>query len=1051
MFRKSSFLTAGVILLATVWVNAQITTAAIGGEVTDANQEPVAGAVVTAVHKPSGSRYDAVTNAEGRYTIRGMRAGGPYEVEISSLGAENDLTDGIELSLGETFRHSVRLKKSFVQLDEVVVTGRTGVENTRTGAAAVMTAAQIGRMPSITHGIADVIRLNPHVRVSNDGAMYFNGSNNRYNSFRIDGVPNNDAYGLADNGFNGGQAGTQPVSMETIEQLRISVAPFDVRRSGFTGGAIDAITKSGTNDFHGVVYGYGNNQRLIGGRYRLAGGGVSDEFTRQYEYQAGITAGGPIVRDKLFFFAHYERSGKTYRNPYSIGAAASMIDAAQAAAILQKLEETAAEQGVVYRGNLAAGDVSAKSDKAGIKLDWNLSRRHKASLRWSLVSARQLNGASDASFLNASSFSYDFVSETASFVVELQSRLSHKLSNECRASYVRVRDRREPGGAPFPMVQIGNVGDGALNLGNDRSSMANRLDQDIWSVTDNLTWYVGKHALTLGTHNEFYRFSNLFIQDAYGSYFFSSPDDFYAGNIRQYRFAQANTEVTGNPRWAAAFGAGMLGFYAQDNFGVNRTLDLTLGIRIDIPLFFDTPAENAPFNEFMASKNLGYRTNSRLSSTPMLSPRIGFRWNIGARDEYIVRGGAGIFTGRIPFVWLSNNFANTGVQLSTYVADNPAGLPLILDPTKQGQNTERLTAGGSQTINVFDPDFVFPQELRADLAVDFRLGGIRWTAEAVWSKTLNDVFYQNIAVEPTGETLGEIHPSLGFDRRPMLRKTEGAEAYNGIYLLRNTNRGYAYSLSLSAERRFGFGLDIMASYTYSESKTSNNGTTSVAASNWQANYTAADPNVAETGYSPFRVPHRIHAALFYTKNWNAHHTTTVGLTYIGSSGIPYSVCYDGDPNGDGAYNDLIYIPTDAEVDRMHFRATTDFTASQQQSNFKTWLAKDGYTKEHRGEYYRRNGGRKSFENHFDFHLAHRFGFRIGKAMRGLELSLDIVNIGNLFSKDWGRTSVSTVYYNPVIYKGDGEFQFLHDADYDMHAYDDYYSRWRGQIGAKFLF
>lgn len=1048
---KKGFLLAAFFLSVAIPLHAQITTAAIGGEVTDAQGRPVIGATVTAVHEPSGTRYAAAANADGRYVIRGMRAGGPYRVEIACFGMVDNRTGGITLRLGETFRHDAVLEEASLQLGEIVVTSRSGIENTRTGAASSVTAAEIGRMPSIAHGIADAIRLNPHVRVAPDGTISFNGINNRYNSFRIDGVINNDAYGLADNGFNGGQAGTQPVSMETVEQLQISVAPFDVRQSGFTGGTVNAITRSGTNDFHGSVYGFGNNRHLIGRSYRMRNGASATRLTDRYEYRAGLTAGGPVVADKLFFFVHYERAGKTYRNPYSVGAAASMIDAGKAADVLQRLSEMAAEQGVAYRGTLDAADVYAASDKAGVRLDWNLSDRHKASFRWSLVSARQLNGASDADHLNASSFSYDFVSLTDSYVLELQSRLSNSVSNEFRVSCVRVRDRREPGADPFPMVQVGNVGDGTLNLGNDRSSMVNRLDQTIWSFTDNLTWYVGKHALIAGTHNEFYRFSNLFIQDAYGSYFFDSPDDFYAGNIRQYRFAQANTEVTGDPRWAAAFGAGMLGFYIQDNFGVSRSLDLSLGIRVDIPLIFGTPAENAPFNEFMVAINRDCRTDVRMGISPLFSPRFGFRWNIRGADRCVVRGGAGIFTGRIPFVWLSNNFANTGVQFSTFVADNPTDLPIVLDPAKQAQQVGKLTAGGSQTINVADRAFVFPQDLRADLAVDFGLGGFRWTAEVICSKTLNDVFYRNIAVEPKGRSLGETYPSLDFDRRPMLGQIEGADRYNGIYLLGNTHRGYTCSFSLTAQRSFDFGLDITASYTWLRSVSANNGTTAVAASNWQANYTASDPNIAETGYSPFHIPHSVHAAVFYTKNWNANHTTTIGLTYAGSSGIPYSVCYNGDLNGDGAYNDLLYIPTDAQVDRMRFTATADYTARQQQTNFKAWLARDGYTKGHRGEYYRRNGGRKPFENHFDFHFAHRINFRIGKAMRGVEFSLDLVNVGNLFCKAWGRTSVSTVYYNPVTYKGGGNFQFLHDADYDMHAYDDYYSRWRGQLGVRFIF
>ena len=345
---KKGFLLAAFFLSVAIPLHAQITTAAIGGEVTDAQGRPVIGATVTAVHEPSGTRYAAAANADGRYVIRGMRAGGPYRVEIACFGMVDNRTGGITLRLGETFRHDAVLEEASLQLGEIVVTSRSGIENTRTGAASSVTAAEIGRMPSIAHGIADAIRLNPHVRVAPDGTISFNGINNRYNSFRIDGVINNDAYGLADNGFNGGQAGTQPVSMETVEQLQISVAPFDVRQSGFTGGTVNAITRSGTNDFHGSVYGFGNNRHLIGRSYRMRNGASATRLTDRYEYRAGLTAGGPVVADKLFFFVHYERAGKTYRNPYSVGAAASMIDAGKAADVLQRLSEMAAEQGVVF-------------------------------------------------------------------------------------------------------------------------------------------------------------------------------------------------------------------------------------------------------------------------------------------------------------------------------------------------------------------------------------------------------------------------------------------------------------------------------------------------------------------------------------------------------------------------------------------------------------------------------------------------------------------------------------------------------------------------------
>lgn len=1036
--------------------NAQVTTANIRGKVVDNHRDPIVGATVLATHLPSGTRYGGITNADGLYTIQGMRTGGPYRVVISFIGMKTSETNGIYLQLGEIFRHDVGMAETTQLLDEVVVNAKNGRDNSKTGAAMNITATEINRMPSISHSIADAIRMNPQIRTANDGAIYFLGTNNRYNSFRIDGVMNNDVYGLAANGSNGGQAGTQPVSLETIEQIQISIAPFDIRQSGFTGGSVNAITKSGTNEFHGSLYGFGNNEKLIGNRYRLMNGNTSEKYPNRYEYQAGITLGGPIVRNKLFFFANYEKADKTFENPYAIGSAASRTDATEAKALLQKLQEMAIAQGTTYTGSLEATDVYTRSDKAGIKLDWNINDKQKLSLRWSVVSAKQMNSASLAATLNASDFSYDFISRTHSFVAELQSRLSDKISNEFRASYVRVRDRRQPG-PPFPLIQISNVGDGTLNLGNDRSSMANTLDQDIWSFTDNLTWYTGKHAFVVGTHNEFYHFTNLFIQDAYGSYFFDSPDDFYAGRIQQYRFAQANVAVTGNPRWAAAFGSGIVGFYVQDHFSVTDGLDLTLGLRMDIPLFFDTPAENVAFNNFMASKGWDYKTNSRLNSTPLFSPRLGFRWSMGQAGKQVLRGGVGIFTGRIPYVWLSNNFSNTGIQLSVYSVGNSTEYPeatrdlaFILDPDKQVQNAERMTASGSQTINVFDRNFKLPQNLRANLALDFTLGGIRWTAEAIYSKTLHDITYQNLAVDLTGKTLGETIPELSFEQRPLLSKIDGAENYTGIYVLKNTGRGYTYNLSLSGQKKFGFGLDINASYTYMKSMSQNNGTSSVAQSNWQYNYTFHNPNRAELASSSFNIPHTVRASVFYTRKWKKDQSTTIGLLYNGSCGIAYNVCYNGDLNGDTGYNDLIYIPTDAEVDRMSFTPASDYTAEQQRANFKAWLGSDEYMKKHRGEYFERNAGNEKFKHHFDLHLSHDVHFMLGKSKRRVELSLDIINMGNMLNKAWGHTSASYGYYNPINYKGDGNFQFLHNADYNMRSYNDYYSRWRGQIGLRLV-
>lgn len=1054
MLKRLRIVFTVMLVLAAVSVNAQVTTASMGGKVTDTSDEVIIGATVQAIHEPSGTRYGAVTNVDGRYSIQGMRAGGPYKVEISYIGYETVVFTGVSLKLGETTNVSTKIKESAELLGEVLIVGKAGVDATKTGAAMSMNSADLNRMPSISHGISDMVRMNPQVSVAQNGAMSFAGTNNRYNSFQIDGAMNNDVFGLTANGSNGGQAGTQPVSMETIEQIQVNIAPFDVRQSGFTGGAINAVTKSGTNTFHGSAYGFGNNQSLIGRKYKMMNGKTSDKYTDQTEYQAGITIGGPIIKDKLFFFANYEKASQTYPNPYGVGATASRVDGDVANDIMDKIKEMAAQQGVAYNGSYSSEDVYTKSDKAGVKLDWNINSKHNASIRWSLVSAKQLNAASGATSLNSSDYSYDFASKTNTFIAELQSRFTDNISNELRASYVRVRDERQPGAA-FPMITINNVGDGTLNLGNERSSMANRLDQDIWSLTNNLTWYQGNHTFTFGTHNEIYSFCNLFIQDYYGSYYYNSPEDFFAGKINRYRHNNTLTAATGNNAlWEPSFSAGQLGFYAQDKWNVTDNFDLTYGIRMDIPIFFDKPMENAAFNEFSAAQGWGMKTNQKLSSTPLFSPRVGFRWNIDESNKFVLRGGLGIFTGRIPFVWLSNNFTNTGMTMNTYNTYSCTDLSLILDPNKQIDNASKLTSG-TQTINVFADDFKFAQNLRLNVGFDFELAGIDWTAEAIYSKTLNDILYQNLAYEANGNTLGGTIAGMEFDQRPMFSTVAGANAYYGIYALSNTSKGYTYNLSLQGRKSFDFGLDAMASYTFTRSKSVNNGTSSVAASNWNYNYTYNNPNSPELGFSAFNVPHRIQASVYYHKDYAKSWTTTVGLLYTGNSGAPYSIYYNGDLNGDSSNgNDLIFIPTDAQIDAMPFATNDRYTVDAQRANMKAWIANDDYMSKHRGEYFERNADNAPFEHHFDFHFAQKYSFKVGKTLHALELSFDILNVGNMFNKEWGRytSTGSAQYFSPITYNAKTKnFNFLHDADYNMRSYSDYYSRWRGQIGLKYTF
>ena len=1068
MQKRLQLLIAMLVLVVSVAM-AQVTTSGISGKVTSQGEE-VIGATVTATHQPSGTVYRAVTNKDGRYSIQGMRPGGPYKVEVSYIGYQPKTFKDVSLNLGESQNLSCTLQEDARELQEVVVSGKAGLNGTKTGAAQSINAQQIAEMPSISHSIADIVRLNAQVSTNGQsGAMSFAGINNRYNSFQIDGVVNNDVFGLSTTGSNGGQANTQPVSMETIDQVQINIAPFDVRQGGFTGGAINAVTKSGTNDFHGSAYYYGNNEDLVGRHYKMQDGTFGKPIEDESERQFGFTLGGPIVKNKLFFFANYENNKKTWPTQYGYGSEDAKFKDVDGTfttvdKILAAIEDLAQRQGLNYHPVWSNEEKFEKSQKAGVKLDWNINEFNKFSIRWSYVDAKRNLGLGTISSLYTTDHLYEFKSKTHSFAAELQSRLSPSLNNEARLSYVRVRDKRTSGTA-FPSISISQVNKGSVGIGNEANSMANGLDQDVYTFEDNLTWLRGSHAFTFGTHNEVYKFSNLYLNSLYGAYTFNSPQDFFdvvngtadGSKIASYTVTQGNIDVTGKALWAPSFSAAQLGFYLQDKWDATNNFQLTYGLRMDIPVFFDTPTENPDFNKWAADNDYSFKTNRKLSSTPMWSPRIGFRWDIKNDRKFILRGGVGIFTGRIPFVWLSNSFGNTGIQTSKFSVQKNKNVQLILNPNEQSINTDNLKAQqGGQEVDVFEKNFKFAQNLRLNLGFDFNLLGIDWTAEAIFSKTLNDVYYKNLAYEESGKTVGQ-ELGMPWDNRPAYQKVKSASQYSNIFAMYNTSKGYSYNLSLQGTKHFAFGLDLSASYTFTQSKSINSATASQASSNWYNTHTYRFSNKPELGNSAYNIPHLVKASAFYHLNWGPKKlfTTTVGIIYQGQSGSPYSLVYNGDLNGDGCRsNDLMYIPTDEEIDKMQFTTVNGIKPEQQRQNLKEWLANTRYVKNHRGEFYKRYADNLPFESHFDFHFDQKFGIKVGKNVHRLEVSMDIMNVANLLNKKWGRTlssSYGSEFIKPLTYNGDGTFQFSKAPTDPMQYASDYYSRWRGQIGVKYTF
>lgn len=1048
MIKKMRFLTVALSLMIATVMNAQVTTSSMSGRVTD-KEGAVIGATVVATHQPSGSTYGTVTNMDGRYVLTGMRVGGPYKIEVSYIGFGTDTKSDVSLSLGENYEYSVVLKEETVSLGEVVIVGDRGAvfNSQRTGAATNFNRTAIDQTPSISRSIFDVTRLTPQASAAGAG-ISFAGSNNKYNSFQIDGTVNNDVFGLSSSGTNGGQSGANPISLEAIEEVQVVIAPFDVRQSGFTGGGVNAITKSGTNKFHGSLYNYFNNQNFVG---TTPGKDVEErtKLSKQSSNTYGVTLGGAIVKNKLFFFTNYEHVKETYPSSYNVGDG-SNITAEEANLVINKLKEISSGYD---GGGYGAIDVPTKSDKFLARMDWNINNVHKLTARYSYLNARRLVFSNSANNLNLNNSGYYMNNKTHSVVAELNSRFSPEWSNELRIGYTQVRDFREIMGTPFPYVRIRLDNNRNIYLGSERYSVANTLDQDIFTISDNLTWLRGNHQITFGTHNEFFKMKNLFIRENYGSYDYvldnfmkiGTPEE-AAAPPRQYDYSFSREDITGSKRWAPSFGSAQLGFYVQDEWAVNNLFKLTMGLRADIPLFFDKPGANTTFNELALAQEYKIATDQMPKTRVLFSPRVGFRYHANENRTTLIRGGLGIFTGRVPFVWISNSFSNTGVEYSRTRIPNGGFAGPIADGFQfqaNPQNQYVPSSTMSSEIDVIDRKFKFPQVFRANLAAEQMLpGGIKGTLEGLYSKTLNNIAYKNLKYSATGENTTVV----GLGNRPTYASVADASNYTGIILLTNTNEGYTYNLTGKLEKNFDFGLNAMIAYTLGQSKGINDGTSSQALSNWQYNEIFLGNDFSELAYTDFDVRHRLVGNLSYKVEYAKHFATTVSLLYNGQSGSRYSLLYSNDVNGDTYNNDLVYIPTDAELAQMNF------TNDEQKADFSQWVNANSDIAAFKGKYIPRNGLVSAFEHHFDLHLAQDFYLNVSGQRHTLQVNFDILNVGNLLNRAWGLYNSVSYNYSPISYnRNTNLFGFNKPSGDNLYNISDYNSRWRAQLGVKYIF
>ena len=1120
---------------------AQVTTSSVSGIVTDENGAPLEGSVIIAVHTPTGSQYYAVANSSGQYFINGMRTGGPYEVEISFLGMEARRYTDITLKLGETYEINASLKASN-ELDAVVVVSESSFNASKTGAGSSFSLRQVEQMPSINRSVMDIVKFTPQASASKYGGISIGGASSRYNSFQIDGAVANDSFGLSSDGTNGAMTGANPISLDAIEEIQVVVAPFDVRQSGFTGGAINAITKSGTNKVKGTFYSRYYNQDFIGttpGTTNIAeakalgissledsGDGITGlrtKYDEQVDQTYGFTVGAPIVKNKLFIFlsgeyhqkenpniyspvnGSYETEARKFNVPVTIdGEDHFYLDETVAQAAIDKYINTYSVNGKDINGKevvegFALQHVHKTSLNALARVDWNISESNKLMLRYQLLDSSSENRSQSSRTYYFNNSNNDIINRTHTIVGELNSRISDNVSNELRATAVLVNEHRE---VPYALPTIYTNGDNTvLDLGTHYCSYINKTLTNTYTLTDNLTVALGSHTITAGTHNEFYTFANAYRTYATGQFNFSSIADFFAqeeGNITAskyvYNYADPTVEGVTGPDWYAKTDALQIGFYLQDEWKPNRDFTLTYGIRGDVPMLLNKPATNTEYNNNAAaystdaSELVGVIPDAQI----LWSPRLGFRWFMDEEHKTLLRGGVGLFTGRVPFVWLSNAYNNTGVETKSVSIEDKnmlALLPITSDPytdivlgnkftwykdeatnksvskadafDAEGNLKEGIVAvkgvqgsGAGQTINTLSKNFKYPQVFRANIGLDQEFdGGWKLTLDALFSKTFNNIQFRNIALEQSGVTYVA---GASFPEAAIPYYQPKTSAYKTIIALGNTDEGYSYSLSAKVEKHFNFGLDLMASYTYGHSYSCNDGLSSQAASNLST-MKAVDINDPELSYSLYDIPHKVNAIISYTTPAYAAGLlrTSISLTYTGSSGQRYSYTYKDDTttdlNGDSiSGNMLMYIPTSEQIAKMKFSGKTDA------AKLEKAIQSDKYLSTHRGQFSERNAGISKFENHFDMQIAQDI-FYDKANKRKLQVTLDVINLSNLLNRNWGLYYSSSIYRNllnidKITDDGNGNMIPTYSFYDDNAMYlNDFYSRWRCQLGVKLTF
>ncbi len=1080
-------------MLMAVVASAQVTTSALGGRVVDAAGEPVIGAAVVATHTPSGTVYGVVTNEAGRYTINGMRAGGPYSVEVSCLGYQSVLYTDLTLQLAETFALDAELKDDSEMLSEamVIAAAASKFSAQKTGAATNISSNEITSLPTVSRSITDVTRLSPY----GGNGMSFAGQDGRTANFTVDGANFNNNFGL-NSGLPGG--GT-PISIDAIEEMQVVISPYDVRQTNFIGGGVNAITKSGTNKFRGTAYVYHQNQDLHGDT--VDGTQIDGARAKDMNTTYGFTLGGPIVKNKLFFFVNAELT-KTpsvvnrWRASEDGVADANNYISRTTIADMERVSKFVKEKYGYDTGSFTNFPADESNRKILARIDWNINEDHKLAIRynhtlnryWSAPNKTSMDGgsrlASARMSKNSMSYANSMYSQdnlVNSVSLDLNSNFSDNLSNQFLVTYSQLNDVRGSSSDLFPFIDIKKDGDNYLSLGYELFTLNNGVHNTVATLKDDLTYYAGNHKAVFGLSAEYQMADNVYMRSGTGYYRYNSVDDFINGAAPEV--VCLTYGYNGEEQPAARVRFYKAGLYAQDDWNVSDTFKLNYGLRLD-GLFFnnsDVVTNNAILGLTYYDENGNERhidTGKWPSASITVSPRIGFNWDALGNNSLKVRGGTGLFSGRIPLVFFTNMPTNSGsVQYQAKIG--PAGDKVDMNQfagglqvDSEGKATiaalrDKLVSLGypydykpedgvlPSSIAAVDPKFKMPQVWKTSLALDYNFPTsfpFSLTAEGIFNKTVNAVCASDWSLlQPEG-----FAKFNGVDNRPIFPADfrQGRKAI----VLENTSKGYGWSANVTLKMQPIEGLSLMAAYTHTVNKEVTGMPGSDAESAMYYVPTVSGINRTGLHNSQYVTPDRAVASVTHSDK-SGNHFSFIYEAWRG--GYNYSYMLTNDMNGDTYQYDAIYIPTDEQVKNGEFR----FVSEDDANRFLAFAHADKYLSKNQGKYAEAYSVYSPWVHRVDFSYKHDFKVNIGKTTNTLQLCLDVKNLLNMFNSSWGVSK----YINPEVFTT-GEARILKyegmdkegyptfstipglDANTQTFVYDHSLGQcWYASIGIKYLF